>query len=70
MFPVVEAGSLHLAFIQRKPEWFDEVQHGAGSEACAARVSGVPVNFGMYKYDVRCHEYILAFPLRAFMTFS
>src|SRR5207237_10548549 len=55
MFPVVEAGSLHLTFIKRKAERFDEVQNSAGGEAGTARVSGIPVNFGMHQYDVRCH---------------
>src|SRR2546422_11632115 len=49
------SGSLHLTFIKRKAKRFDEVQNGAGREACTARVSGVPVNFGMHEYDVRCH---------------
>src|SRR5262249_45290236 len=55
MFPVVEAGTLHLPFIKRKAKRFDEVQNSAGSEAGTARVSGVPVNFGMHEYDVRGH---------------
>ena len=47
--PVVEPGPLHLAFIERKAKWFDEVQNSAGGEAGTACVSGVPVNFGMQR---------------------
>ena len=54
MLPVVEAGSLHLPFGERKAKGLDEVESGSGREACAARISGVPVNFGMYKYYVCC----------------
>jgi PadR family transcriptional regulator, regulatory protein PadR len=32
------------------------MQRGAGSEAGPARVSGVPVNLGVYEYDVRCQS--------------
>ena len=55
VFPVVEARSLHLAFTKRKAERFDEVQESAGSKACAAGISRVPVNFRMHEYDMRCH---------------
>src|SRR4030095_9488060 len=63
MFPVVEPGALYLTFIKRKAKRFDEVQQGAGSQACAASVSGVPVNFGMHEYDVRCQF----LPLQCFL---
>ena len=62
MFPVVEAGSLHLTFSKRKAERFDEVQNGAGGEACTARVSGVPVNFGMHEHDVGCQLLLAPLP--------
>jgi len=53
VFPVVETRTLHLTFIQRKAKRSDEVKSSAGGEACTARVSSVPVNFGMYEYHVR-----------------
>ena len=54
MFPVVEPSPLHLAFLERKAKWFNEVQNSARGQAGPACVSGVPVNFGMHEYDVRC----------------
>jgi hypothetical protein len=54
VFPVIETGSPHLTSIERKAKRFDEVQTGSRGEACASCVSGVPVNFGMHEYDMRC----------------
>ena len=58
MFPVIEAGALHLALIEREAEWLDEVQRRAGSEARASRVAGVPMNFGVNEHNVRRHVVI------------
>src|ERR1051326_7241536 len=55
VLPVVQAGPFHLTFTQGKSDGFNQMQNRAGGEACTTRVSGVPVNFGMHEYDVRCH---------------
>jgi hypothetical protein len=55
MFPVVKAGALDLAFMNRKSQRFDEVQSGADGEAGTPGISCIPVNFGMHEYDVRRH---------------
>ena len=50
--PVVEAGSAHLALVEREAERLDEVQARAGREAGAAGVSRVPVDLGLDERDV------------------
>jgi hypothetical protein len=54
MFPVIQAGSLHLTFIKRESQRLDEVQNRAGREARSPGVSGIPMNLGMYENDVSC----------------
>src|SRR5215467_8568378 len=62
IFPIVQAGSLHLTLIERKAKGLDEMQNGAGRKARTARVSSVPMNFGMYEHDVRFgHDQITFF---------
>jgi hypothetical protein len=56
VFPVIKADALHLFLTQRKAHRLDEVQLGASGETCTARVSGVPVSFGMHECDVRCQD--------------
>lgn len=53
MFPVVEARALHLALVQREPEWLDQMQRRAGGEARATRIARVPMDLGMHEYDVK-----------------
>ena len=52
MFPVVQAGAPNLLFIERESERLDEVQRGAGGQATAAGVTGIPMNFRMDEDDV------------------
>ena len=52
VLPIVEAGALHLPFLEREAERLDEMQGGAGGEARTAGVPGVPVNLWMDEYDV------------------
>jgi hypothetical protein len=52
VLPVVQPGALHLPLAEREPERLDEMERGAGREARASRVSGVPVDLGMYEDDV------------------
>jgi hypothetical protein len=52
VLPVVEAGSLHLFFVERKAQRFDQVQGRPGRQARPADVAGIPVNLGMNKDDV------------------
>ena len=52
VFPVVEAGPLHLALVERKAERLDEMHGSAGGQARSARVSGIPVNLWVHEYDV------------------
>jgi hypothetical protein len=59
VLPVVEPSAFHLAFIQRKTQWLNEVQRRACSEAGATGVPGVPVNFWMNEDDVDSHPFYL-----------
>jgi hypothetical protein len=52
MLPIIEAGALDLSFVEGEAKRLNEVQRGAGGEARSAGVSGVPVNLGVYEYDV------------------
>jgi hypothetical protein len=56
VLPVVESRALYLTLGEGEAQRLDEVQGGAGGEAAAARVSGVPVNLGMHQDDVGGHD--------------
>ena len=53
MFPVIEAGALHLAFVEREAEWLDQVQRGAGGEAGATGVARVAGDLGRHQHDLQ-----------------
>jgi hypothetical protein len=52
VLPIIEAGPLHLFFVERKAQGFDQVQRCPRRQASAADIAGVPVDLGMNKDDV------------------
>lgn len=52
MLPVIETGALDLSLVEGESEWLDEVQGGAGRQAGATGVAGVPVDLGVNEDDV------------------
>jgi len=59
VLPIVEAGALHLTFVQRKAEWLDEMQGGAGGQARTPSIPGIPVDLWMHEHDVCGHSCLL-----------
>ena len=58
MAPIVEAGALDLTVVETEAEGTHEVQDGAGGQAGATDVAGVPG-------DLRCHQRDVQRPWRA-----
>jgi hypothetical protein len=52
MLPVVETGALDLFLVEREAERLNQMQRGAGRQAGATDVAGVPVDFRMHENDV------------------
>src|SRR5262249_38274993 len=55
VLPVIEPGAAHLALVERKAERLDKMEGGAGREARAPSVAGIPVNLWMHEDDVYRH---------------
>lgn len=56
VLPIVQSRALEVLVVQRKSQWFDQVQVGSGGHTGAPDVAGVPVDF-------RGNQYYMAFQL-------